>query len=106
MTNIGQCSIIELINRREDKVMSLISCPECGKEVSDKAQSCPNCGCHLHGTQEMNAEMHRAGTAGMPLNQQQSASQVKPKKKRTWMFDRGVNSCFFHDLWHCRRYGF
>lgn len=61
--------------------MSLISCPECGKEVSDKAQSCPNCGCPLHGTQEMNAEMHRAGTAGMPLNQQQSASQVKPKKK-------------------------
>lgn len=24
--------------------MALIKCPECGKEVSDKAQSCPNCG--------------------------------------------------------------
>lgn len=24
--------------------MSLITCPECGKEVSDKAISCPNCG--------------------------------------------------------------
>jgi len=24
--------------------MSLIKCPECGKEVSDKAVSCPNCG--------------------------------------------------------------
>lgn len=24
--------------------MSLINCPECGKEVSDKAESCPNCG--------------------------------------------------------------
>lgn len=23
----------------------LIKCPECGKEISDKAQSCPNCGC-------------------------------------------------------------
>ena len=22
----------------------LIKCPECGKEFSDKAQSCPNCG--------------------------------------------------------------
>ena len=24
--------------------MALIKCPECGKEVSDKASSCPNCG--------------------------------------------------------------
>ncbi len=24
--------------------MALIKCPECGKEVSDKAESCPNCG--------------------------------------------------------------
>jgi len=24
--------------------MALINCPECGKEVSDKATSCPNCG--------------------------------------------------------------
>ena len=25
--------------------MALITCPECGKEISDKATSCPNCGC-------------------------------------------------------------
>ena len=24
--------------------MALISCAECGREVSDKAESCPNCG--------------------------------------------------------------
>lgn len=24
--------------------MALIKCPECGKEVSDKADSCPECG--------------------------------------------------------------
>lgn len=24
--------------------MSLIKCPECGKEISDKALTCPNCG--------------------------------------------------------------
>lgn len=24
--------------------MALINCPECGKEISDKANSCPNCG--------------------------------------------------------------
>lgn len=25
--------------------MALINCPECGREISEKAQSCPNCGC-------------------------------------------------------------
>lgn len=25
--------------------MALINCPECGKEISDKATTCPNCGC-------------------------------------------------------------
>lgn len=24
--------------------MALIECPECGKEVSDQAKNCPNCG--------------------------------------------------------------
>ncbi len=32
-----------LINMKE-KIMSLIMCPECGNEVSDKAASCPKCG--------------------------------------------------------------
>ena len=27
--------------------MALINCPECGKEISDKAELCPNCGCTL-----------------------------------------------------------
>ena len=27
--------------------MALIKCVECGKEVSDRAQSCPNCGCPI-----------------------------------------------------------
>lgn len=27
--------------------MSLIECPECGKQISDKAKSCPNCGCPI-----------------------------------------------------------
>ena len=25
--------------------MALINCPECGKEISDRAVACPNCGC-------------------------------------------------------------
>ena len=28
--------------------MALINCPECGKEVSDKAPACPNCGYRIN----------------------------------------------------------
>lgn len=27
--------------------MALIKCPECGREISDKAIACPNCGCPI-----------------------------------------------------------
>lgn len=27
--------------------MALIKCPECGKEISSLAKSCPNCGCPI-----------------------------------------------------------
>ena len=27
--------------------MAMIKCPECGKEISDKAKSCINCGCPI-----------------------------------------------------------
>lgn len=28
--------------------MALIKCPECEKEISDRAKSCPNCGCPIN----------------------------------------------------------
>lgn len=30
--------------------MALIKCPECGKQISDRAASCPNCGCPISGS--------------------------------------------------------
>jgi len=27
--------------------MALIKCEECGKDISDKAFTCPNCGCPI-----------------------------------------------------------
>lgn len=27
--------------------MALIKCQECGKEISNKANTCPNCGCPI-----------------------------------------------------------
>lgn len=31
----------------------IINCPECGKEISDKASSCPNCGYPINGNKEI-----------------------------------------------------
>lgn len=39
--------------------MALIKCPECGKEVSDKAVTCPNCGFKIAGTENLH-EMSKA----------------------------------------------
>lgn len=36
--------------------MSLIKCPECGKEFSDKATSCPNCGCPISEIMSVNSD--------------------------------------------------
>ena len=38
--------------------MALIKCPECGKEFSDKAQACPNCGCPT--SEAKNQELKRS----------------------------------------------
>ena len=32
----------------------LIKCPECGKQVSDRAANCPECGCPMRGKAPIN----------------------------------------------------
>ena len=60
--------------------MALINCPECGKEISDKALTCPNCGipinqqpqkeeylcCPKCGSHELHAE-HKGFSGGKAL---------------------------------------
>lgn len=38
-------------------IMALIKCLECGKELSDKAYSCPNCGYPLDSTKDIKSEV-------------------------------------------------
>jgi len=38
-----------VVPKKKEDAMALISCPECGKEISDRASSCPNCGCPISG---------------------------------------------------------
>lgn len=43
--------------------MAMIQCPECGKEISDKATSCPSCGYPINITQ-VETEQDRVNVRG------------------------------------------
>jgi len=62
--------------------MALIKCPECGHQVSDKANACPNCGYPL-----LSVEPDSLNVAEKPtsINQKEAAwiSDLKKKAKRS-----------------------
>ena len=108
--------------------MALIKCPECSREISDKATACPNCGCPIINEKEYS-----------PPLQTQTQQPGKTKKKKNsslsvWALvlsilgctsiiglivaiidlarkdqeDTGTNyregrycSCVWHRKWHC-----
>lgn len=37
--------------------MALIRCPECGKQVSDTAKACPNCGYDFEAVREFEKDL-------------------------------------------------
>jgi len=49
--------------------MALTKCAECGKEISEKALMCPNCGCAASGSGRLLAYEYRSKTEilGLPL---------------------------------------
>lgn len=53
--------------------MGLIKCTECGKEISDKATTCPNCGCPVNST---------AGATPPPMQQAMPNMQTQAPVKR------------------------
>ncbi len=61
---------------REEKVMALIQCPECGKEISDKAGKCPHCGYPIEET-ENNVEKETGKQEILDVNKE------TPKKKKS-----------------------
>lgn len=52
--------------------MALIKCPECGKEVSDQAESCPNCGYPIFG--KVNKYKENNGDENKEKEDQQNVS--------------------------------
>ena len=59
----------------EDNVMALISCPECGKEVSDKAATCPNCGVSIK--QGKLSSLLEKGKMQIPVIQETGQKYIK-----------------------------
>lgn len=81
--------------------MALIKCPECGKEISDKAKYCINCGCPL-------SEVVTSGSVRikMPNNivegwvglfSSRRAAVVGPQGKILWEGKHGENASFTID---------
>lgn len=59
------------IDKKGEKTMALTKCSECGKEISDKASSCPNCG----------APASNQNDFGAPASDTSTSKPVKQKKK-------------------------
>lgn len=87
--------------------MALISCPECGKQISDRAPTCPNCGCPISAapvaapqadrTQEIEKYLDLAIKAIQGQNSDQveqycqSALEIDPQNSRAWELEaRGL----------------
>ena len=76
--------------------MAIISCPECGKQVSDRAISCPECGFPINGTQaipvQSNAEdvskllllARRAREGSDSVNAKKYYDQILEKSPGCW----------------------
>jgi len=85
--------------------MAMINCPECGKEISDKAAACPNCGCPINGSAATNTDRSEEAAKFIDLavkaiqgqNSEQvekycqSALEIDPKNYRAWELEaRGL----------------
>ena len=65
---------------REEKDMALIQCPECGKEISDKAGKCPHCGYPIEkesSTTENKITQNETKTVNIDVERKNSASKKK-----------------------------
>ena len=60
--------------------MALIKCGECGREISDKAQACPQCGAPVSSAP---VAATTSLPPGVPANWREELAELKSAKKRT-----------------------
>ena len=58
--------------------MAMIKCPECGKELSDRAASCPNCGCPI---EDIRAKLDEIETEKqLKVKEKEEAEKIRQQK--------------------------
>ena len=64
--------------------MALIKCPECGKEVSDKAVTCPNCGLGIREyiEEEYRRELEKQQQATADIKKQEAESKAQFERQK------------------------
>lgn len=70
--------------------MALINCPECGKEISDKAKSCPNCGCPIKEASIESAKEKKEPFPDFPAVMD-IGTQIT-----NWKLDAAIDGVYFH----------
>ncbi len=76
--------------------MALIKCPDCGRDVSDKAKSCPFCGCPVvtpSGTVQIRVNPLKSGTG---LNGRQKVT-IYSGNKEIWEGNVGETAEIYFD---------
>lgn len=71
--------------------MALIKCPECTREVSDKAMQCPNCGCPI--SLDSSKKSLNATSGKTTENQQETPTIKRNGKKRLLLLGIAVVAC-------------
>ena len=56
--------------------MALIKCPECGKEISDKAAACINCGCPVSAMKTDSTKAAASAGTAKPVSTSESVNSV------------------------------
>lgn len=77
--------------------MALIKCNECGHTISDKAESCPNCGCPIEYTQD-NGQANKNGWQAESAFIHDNFNEKEPYSPFK------SNSWFFRDPWPMYNY--
>lgn len=72
---------------RGNRSMALIKCPECGKEISDKAEACPNCGCPIKASNSSSSEINDSepGDSDQISNGEEDSKYIESGKEKKAM---------------------
>ena len=60
-------------------IMALIKCPECGKEISDQAEKCPNCGYPIYNSNRIQNPRNTYSNVTPPIPPSMNVCETKKK---------------------------